>query len=372
MSRRKVEEAGRLVRWAVLAFATLAACPARADPSVTILPVGFPITEFRGPSSRVAAVAASSDAFREVRPGPAGPLVVVWGREGGAALVLAEGEVRVRPARRGFRDFGSLERGRGTIPDSRVAASGALTAQLDGPTRDYPHEALGSAIHAANLTVSERRPLPIGSEPRHVDSDVSRVAAGTDAVFEDREPHLADLNGDGTPEILVVRSYRGRGSALAVVGRRDGQWRIVAETPADGEPFRWLNPVTAGTPAGAAGSILLVRRPHLDGLLQLWRLAGDGLTLAAERPGYSNHAYGGSAQELAAALPAGPGGSVRLAIPTLDRRELAILVIGATIEESARIPLPARAATGLAVLGGGRDTHILVGLEDGRIADIRP
>ena len=37
-----------------------------------------------------------------------------------------------------------------------------------------------------------------------------------------------------------------------------------------------------------------------------------------------------------------------------------------------RIALPAKAATGVAALGSGRTAHILVGLEDGRVVDIRP
>lgn len=354
-----------------LAAVLVLAGPVRSEPSVSVVPLGFEATEFRGPGSRVAATIASTDAFRETRPALAGPLVVVWGRGGGAVLSLAGGEVRVRAARKGVGDFAALETARGAIPSSRAEAAGPLGVSLEGPTRDYPHEALGSGVHAATLVVTERDAAqPPSTEPRRIGANRTRVEAGPDAVFEDREPRLVDLDGDGTAEILVVRSDRDRGSSLAIVARREGTWRIVAETPPTGEPFRWLNPVAPLAPGSPKGSFALVRRPHLDGILELWRWSGGRLDLVAERPGYANHAFGSPAQDLAASFPAGDG-TVRLALPTLDRRAVAILALP-KLDEVARIPLPARAATGLAALGEGAALRLLVGLENGQVVELRP
>lgn len=362
-------DTGAAVLPTLVASLLLCGAPAVAEPAVSIVPLGFEASEFRGSGSRVAATVGSTDAFRESRPALAGPLVVVWGPRGGAVLTLAEGAVLVRPAARGFGDFAALERGRDALPGSRVQAAGALTVQLEGPSRDYPHEALGSAIHASTLVIAERQPASPTPEAKPVARAVTRVAAGPGAVFEDREPHLVDLDRDGTPEILVVRSYRDRGSALAVVARRGAGWQIVAETPPNGEPFQWLNPIAT---LGEPGLFALVRRPHLDGLLQVWRFAAERLQLVAEKAGYANHAYGSTAQDLAASLP-GEGGALRIAVPTLDRRAIAILTLaGSALSETARIPLPVRALTGLAVLGRGETLHLLVGLEDGRVADVRP
>ena len=52
-----------------------------------------------------------------------------------------------------------------------------------------------------------------------------------DAVFEDLEPRLADLDRDGHDEIVVVKSYLKRGSSLAVIAEHRGKYEIVAETP---------------------------------------------------------------------------------------------------------------------------------------------
>ncbi|TDR94322.1 hypothetical protein [Enterovirga rhinocerotis] len=358
-----MSRAVRIAAALVLTAAGLGA--ARAEPSVTVVPLGFEVEQFRGPSSRVGATAASIAAFEGDRAALKGPVVVVWGREGGAALTLDGASIKVVRARKGLGDLPALERGHNALPDSRVGGVGALSAQFEVPLRDYAHEALGSAVHAGVLAVTERKPSPPTSEPKPVGRDVVRIPAGEGAVFEDREPHLVTLGGQ--PAILAVRSYQGKGSALALVAKREGAWRLVAETPADGEPYRWLNPVAGG----AARDVALVRRPHLDGLLQLWRLEGDTLVLRAEKAGYSNHVYGGPAQDLAAWIP-GPDGKPRLVVPTLDRAALAILAVEPELKEVARIPLPAKAKSGLAVLGEGRDLHVVVGLEDGRVADIRP
>lgn len=354
-----------------LVWLSFAASPGSAEPSVSILPLGFAVSEFRAPDSRVSALIATTAALRENKAAAGQPLAVVWGGETGAALALKDGAVAALPLGRARGDIGALERGRDAIPDSRVQAAGALSVGLTDPVRDEPHDALGSGVHANSITITERRPVEPGPDPRPVPTTVSRVAAGPGAVFEDRTPRLADLDGDGTPEVVTIKSYRDRGSALAVIARREGRWEVVAETPPPGEPQRWLNPAAIADFEGAGRpQIALVRTPHRDGILELWAYEGGRLVPRGEKPGYSNHAFGQAAQDLAAAIDLGRG--AELAVPTLDRRSLAILSFKGGIVERGRIALPGAALTGVAVLGRGRDAHILVGLEEGRIADVKP
>jgi hypothetical protein len=355
------------------ALALAASVPAAAEPTVSILPLRFEVREFRGPSTRVAAIAPSLAPLRSETSLKDKALVVVWGEGGGAALTLSGREVRAIDLGPSAGDLATTEQGRDAIPASRVEAAGPLTASLTGPTREYRHEALGASIHAKSISIAEKKPLQISSGPQPVPTEVTRVEAGPGAVFEDREPRLAQLGREGSPEIVTVKSYAERGSALAVIGRRDGAWRIVAETPPVGEPRRWLNPAGIADFLGTGRpQIALVRTPHLDGMLQLWAFESDALALKAEKAGYANHVFGRSAQDLAATADLDRDGKLDLVLPTLDRRSIAVLSMTNGIREIARIPLPARAESGVAVLGSGADLHVLVGLEDGRIADIRP
>jgi hypothetical protein len=343
-----------------------------AEPSITILPLGFEVREFRGPASRAAAVAPSIGPLRSDPTLRDRPMVVVWGEQNGAALSLVGRELRIAPLGPSFGDLALAERGRDTIPASRVESAGALTASLTGPTRDYPHEALGGRTHAKQVSVSERKPVPIGAGAQTVPMEVSRVDAGPGAVFEDREPRLVDLGRGGPPDIVTVKSYAGQGSALVVIGRRRGVWRVVSETPPIGTAQRWLNPAGVADFLGTGDKqIALVRMPHLEGVLQLWALEGDDLKLKAEKTGYANHAYGLAAQDMAAVVDVEGDGQPELAVPTLDRRALAVVSFKGGIREIARVPLPGAAATGVAALGSGRDLHLLVGLEDGRVAHVR-
>lgn len=361
------------MRFLTLACLLTLTPPALADPSVSVLPLDFAVREFRGPQSRVGTVAGSTDSLRDRKELAGRPLVLVWGERGGAALSLAAGAVVVTPLKGSPADLLALERGRDAIPASRVAVAGALSVTLVEPTRDYPHEALGSPVHARSLAITERRAAPPGPDPKPVPTATTRVAAGDGGVFEDREPRLAHLDGDGVPEILAIRSLAKTGSQLVVIARRDTAWTIVAETPAIGEPNRWLNVAAVADFAGTGRTqIALVRTPHAEGILQLWSFAGGKLALAAEKPGYANHAFGQTAQDLAAAIDLAGNGRFDLVLPSLDRGALALVSFRGGVAERWRVALPARAATGLAVLGAGRDTHILVGLEDGRVADVRP
>lgn len=347
--------------------------PSIAEPSVTLLPLGFAVTEFRGPGSRLAAVLPTSDALRGERLAPDQKVVVVWGKSGGAALTLAGRELRTLPLGPSIADAAERETARGAIPGSRLQSAGALTVSLSDPTGEYRHGALGDAVEAKSVSILERQPVAIGPDPKPVPTKGAKVTAGDNAVFEDLEPRLADLDRDGAPEIVVVKSLMDQGSSLAVIGRKDGAWTILAETPPIGQPNRWLNPAAiADFDGDGKTDIALVRTPHLDGVLQLWTFDRGRLTLKHEAKGYSNHALGSTALDNAAAFDLDGDGTAELAIPTLDRGSLAVLSLKGGIKELRRIALPSPVSRGLAVLGAGKDAHLLVGLEDGRVALVRP
>src|SRR5206468_1811591 len=101
---------------------------------------------------------------------------------------------------------------------------------LAGPRSDYRHGVFGQPVEASELVIQEKQALAgVSAQARSVPVKAARISSGPDAVFEDREPRLIGLERAGTPEILVVKSYLAKGSALAVIGKRDGEWSILAE-----------------------------------------------------------------------------------------------------------------------------------------------
>lgn len=365
-----------------------------AGPRITLLDLPFRATAMRGPGSEVALSAATSGLLPVARRPPAGadpkgrtsraghaddpsetpPVAVVWGETGGAVLSLAEGAVRITlVGAEAIEGIAVFETARGGVPDTRRAVSGPLSATLTGPTR------AGGTGGAAGLSLRERRPIGVTSEPKAVPIDAATVPPGADAVFALRVPLIGRL--DGRTIVVAVTVHGDGASSLAVVGRdSDGRWAILGRTPSQAarDPAGKAAAGTTGAPVAPAvmadlsgdgrPRIAAVRAPDGGGVLQVWAFGDGAFRLEAEASGYTDLASGGAA-DLAVAIGSDAAGRADIALPTADRSALAVLSLkDGTLRERARVALPAPAALGLAALGTGGATHVLVGLADGRVA----
>ncbi|MFC6774257.1 hypothetical protein [Methylobacterium gregans] len=106
-----------------------------------------------------------------------------------------------------------------------------------------------------------------------------------------------------------------------------------------------------------------------DGVLQLWTLGPDALTLAAEASGYG---AGAADADIAAPVEPEGDGPAELALPIAGGQALALVSLKGGVSERLRAALPAPAEHGVAVLGRGAGARILVGLADGRVAVVAP
>lgn len=157
-------------------------------------------------------------------------------------------------------------------PLAHAEGDGVARAQYAIPSSRYGHEALGPGHEWAALTLDGRDFPP-----------------GEDLVFEDTAPRLADLDGDGDREVIVVESSLTQGSRLAVWG---GKGRIAA-TPFIGIRHRWLAPLGAADLDGDGRvEVAYVETPHLGKVLKIVRLDGDRLVPVAEARGLTNHRFG--------------------------------------------------------------------------------
>jgi hypothetical protein len=158
-----------------------------------------------------------------------------------------------------------------------VAAQGITSADLILPTDRYGHAVLGDALEWGGLEMTQ------------VDGTRLRVTLPPARVFEDITARVADLDGDGAAEVLVVETDIATGASLAVydaTGKR-------AATPHIGQTNRWLAPAGWGDFDGDGQiEIAYVDRPHLARELVFVRLTGNRLTEIARAPGFTNHRIG--------------------------------------------------------------------------------
>ncbi|MHA7873902.1 FG-GAP repeat domain-containing protein [Roseivivax sp.] len=162
-----------------------------------------------------------------------------------------------------------------------IAAQEIAAARYDGPTTRYAHGVLGDAVEYEDLVVT----LTDGS--RH------RVHWDAPMVFEDTAPRLADVTGDGAPEVITVETHAEKGARLAI-WRFNGAGLVpLARGAFIGQTHRWLAPAGAGDLDGdGVIEIAYVDRPHLARVLRLFHIEGDGLREVARLTGVSNHRIG--------------------------------------------------------------------------------
>ena len=245
------------------------------------------------------------------------------------------------------------------LPDGQpgLGRRDIAAAWLTGPTGRYGHGVLGDAVEAGGLRAVM------------ADGRVLAYRLAPDSVFEDLQPRLADLDGDGRDEILVVRAYLSAGAALAVFSVRGGELVLRAETAPIGIPNRWLNPIGVGDFDGdGAPEAAYVETPHIGGILRVVALRGGRLVEEATAHGVSNHAMGSRALGLSAVLDLDGNGSDDIVLPTAGRGDVRLISLaGGTARDLAVIRHGAAITTDFAVHdrdGNGRP-DIAYGLADG-------
>ncbi len=286
----------------------------------------------------------SGDAFIVRHDGTATPSVAP---PGGAppAIELRDGAPQVVSA---YRDHDRFEN---PLPDTRVVSFDAYSAALVEPTDRYGHDVLGDAIEAAAVQILNE-----------CTGESVRIDIESPSVIEGISPMLADLDGDGTPEVLVTTSNDQQGARLESY-RVDGS--VFARSDPIGQGFRWRNQLGVA-PLGPDGSVQVVdvRIPHIGGVVEFFTVDGATLRRDATATPYTSHVIDSGNLDMGLLVDTTGDERPEVVLVTQDRDVLVALertVDG--VEEIARTPLRSTLATNIAV----GDNSLAVGTADGRL-----
>lgn len=323
-------------------------------------------------ASLVASAGASAKGWK-VEPVPLGSkvLAVVQQDQRTALVQTAKGWKRVALCGAGLcvADSRRPRRARapsGGLPDGLVARNGQLRAWFSQPTRVYPHGILGDRIEAASLTVRFH-----GQSAGRT----MQISAGEFAVFEDLQPMLADITGNGVDEIIAIRSYLDSGASLVAYKVHNGKLVEAATTRPIGRANRWLNRVgVADFDGDGRREIAFVRTPHIGGSLEIWRFNGKKLKKVTEASGFSNHAIGSRVLDMSAMVDLNGDRRPDMIVPSANRHALRLMTFrNNRLQQLDRLEVNAEIVTNLAVLRGrGKAAiRVLFGLSNGTILSLQ-
>ena len=191
-------------------------------------------------------------------------------------------------------------------------------------------------------------------------------------MYEDRYPRIADLDGDGSAEVVTIRSSVSGGASVTVYGFDNNQLVEISTTGFIGQSNRWLNIAGIADFAGTGGKqIAFVKTPHIGGTLYIYGLKDGKLVKLASQYGFSNHGIGSREMRLSAVADIDNDGKPDLALPSADRNTLKMIgVSGEEIVELGSVTLPGKVDKAIASEGQGAALTFIVGLANGRVVRV--
>ena len=246
------------------------------------------------------------------------------------------------------------------LPDARILMDelGRLLF-LSNPTSDYPHGVLGDALEARSITLIDPNRKPVKIKEFKIDPA---------DVIEGIAPLWVDLDGDGVREIIVTQSNINVGARIVVY---DQEGEVIAQSDPIGQGFRWLHLIAAAQIVNDdILDLVVVRTPHIGGVLEIYELTEGKLEISTSLKGYSSHQIGSRNLDASLVTDVNADRIPEIVLPDQSQQNLSALQItDAEWTEIWRVPLNEKLTTNLMgvyslnfglVLGAGTEGNKLM------------
>lgn len=225
----------------------------------------------------------------------------------------------------------------------------------------YVHGIMGDDLEGTELVV-----LAIESGQL---TELHRVLLADDAVYEGLSPMWADIDEDGTPDLVTTVSNGRGGAQIRAYLVQDDSLREV-DGPAIGQGFRWRHQLAWGAfGPGDEMALVDVLTPHIGGVVEFYRYDGESLTIVERLGGYTSHVIGSRNLDMAVAGDFNGDGQPEIVVTTQDRSHIAAIQHTAEgAREVWRLAVDGRVGTNLAATtGADGKLSLAAGTEDGRL-----
>jgi hypothetical protein len=204
-----------------------------------------------------------------------------------------------------------------------ISKDSSILATYFNPVTRYKHGILGDAVEAGSLVV-------------YINKKYLVFNLGELYVYEDIVPRLVDVDKDGLPEVICIRSHLEKGAGIVIYKiAKDSisEFAVVSEI---GTPNRWLNIASIGD-LNVDGNIELiwVQTPHIGGILKVAEVKKGQLQVLDQSTLYSNHAIG--ERNLCLSVVTKNDNKLLLHLPSHDRKQIVSLTYDGKFKEVGRI-----------------------------------
>jgi hypothetical protein len=209
-----------------------------------------------------------------------------------------------------------------------VSDDGLIAVYTQAGNDRYVHGIMGDDIEGAGLAILDGETLEVLASVTLPESD----------VFEGLSPFWADVDNDGTQDIITTPS---NGQVGAWVRAYTAGGEILAESRAIGQGFRWRHQLAAA-PFGINSEfqIVDVLTPHIGGMVEFFDYTDGELVVNNAQLGYTSHLIGSRNLDQGVAADFNGNGKPELVITDPARQNVTALENTTEgVQEVWRLPL---------------------------------